>query len=232
MSKSLLTQIASLFLITIGYISPIYSEILKSAGFYALSGGLTNWLAIHMLFEKIPFLYGSGVITTKFESFKNGIKELITKEFFNEENISRFLGNSDGFEFNQLANVIQESINYDEVFDKLKVAILESPFGGMLGMFGGADALEPLKPNFEQKLKEIIKEISESETLQEKLKSKLSSGLSIEKIHKIIDQRLEELTPQMVKEIIQNMIKEHLGWLVVWGGVFGGLIGAIIGVLN
>ena len=40
---------------------------------FALSGGITNWIAIHMLFEKIPF-YGSGVIPKRFEEFKTGIK--------------------------------------------------------------------------------------------------------------------------------------------------------------
>ena len=52
------------------------------AGLFALSGGLTNWLAIHMLFEKVPLLYGSGVIPNRFEDFKNGIKNLIMNEFF------------------------------------------------------------------------------------------------------------------------------------------------------
>ena len=49
------------------------------AGLFALSGGLTNWLAIHMLFERIPFLYGSGVIPERFEDFKQGIASSLSR---------------------------------------------------------------------------------------------------------------------------------------------------------
>ena len=33
-----------------------------SMGLFAFSGAVTNWLAVYMLFEKVPGLYGSGVI--------------------------------------------------------------------------------------------------------------------------------------------------------------------------
>jgi len=36
-----------------------------------------------MLFEKIPFLYGSGVIELRFKDFKSGIKNLVMSQFFN-----------------------------------------------------------------------------------------------------------------------------------------------------
>jgi len=39
-------------------------------GVFALSGSITNLLAIHMLFDKVPFLYGSGVILDRFEDIK------------------------------------------------------------------------------------------------------------------------------------------------------------------
>jgi len=40
-------------------------------GVFAFSGAITNSLAIHMLFEKVPFLYGSGVIEVNFHSLKS-----------------------------------------------------------------------------------------------------------------------------------------------------------------
>ena len=43
-----------------------------------------------MLFERVPLLYGSGVIPTRFEEFKSGIKQLIVQEFFSREHIERF----------------------------------------------------------------------------------------------------------------------------------------------
>ena len=58
-NKSLTTNIVSLIIIAVSYLSPKYNEIIYLTGLFALSGGITNWLAIHMLFEKIPFFYGS-----------------------------------------------------------------------------------------------------------------------------------------------------------------------------
>ena len=82
MNKSLLTNLISASITVDGLVSPIYSTEIFMAGLFALSGGLTNWLAIHMLFEKIPLLYGSGVIPNRFQEFKDGLKELIMREFF------------------------------------------------------------------------------------------------------------------------------------------------------
>ncbi len=93
MSTSLLTNIISLFIVLIGYLSPIYSDLIFITGLFAFSGGITNWLAVHMLFEKIPFLYGSGVIPNRFEEFKSGIKQLVIQEFFSREHIDKFFQN-------------------------------------------------------------------------------------------------------------------------------------------
>jgi uncharacterized membrane protein YheB (UPF0754 family) len=106
---------------------------------------------------------------------------------------------------------------------------MQSSFGGMLGMFGGESALEPLREPFTKKLQTSIIKISQSDAFQEvvndALKSEDLSKDVYEKLSKIVNTRLEELTPKMVKEIIQEMIEEHLGWLVIWGAVFGAVIG-------
>ena len=90
-NKSLTTNIAALAIIAVSYLSPKYNEIIYLIGLFALSGGITNWLAIHMLFEKVPFFYGSGVIPSRFEEFKLGIKHLIMTEFFTPQNIDVFV---------------------------------------------------------------------------------------------------------------------------------------------
>lgn len=224
MNKSVVTNVIAL-LITIGsYFSPVYSEILLMTGLFALSGGLTNWLAIHMLFEKVPLLYGSGVIPNRFEEFKIGIKQLVIQEFFTREHIERF------FKQNEETSVatISNKIDFDRVFEGLTEAIEESPMGAMLGMLGGKEALQPLKEPVTEKLKGIIAELaSEKHEGGEDFTSSL-----IKQVEEIIDSRLQELTPEKVKEIVQNIIRKHLGWLVVWGGVFGGIIGLGVSLIN
>ena len=89
MNKSLMTNIFAVTLFVFGLV--LSNPILLSMGLFAVSGAITNWLAIHMLFEKIPGLYGSGVIPARFEEFKHSIQTLMMNEFFTDENIARFI---------------------------------------------------------------------------------------------------------------------------------------------
>jgi Uncharacterized protein conserved in bacteria len=81
MNKSLTTNLLAALTVVAGFLSPVQSELILSVGLFALSGAITNWLAVHMLFEKVPFLYGSGVIPSRFEEFKGGIRRLIMSQF-------------------------------------------------------------------------------------------------------------------------------------------------------
>ena len=222
LTKSLTTNTAALAVIAVSYLSPKYNEILYLIGLFALSGGITNWLAIHMLFEKVPFFYGSGVIPSRFEEFKLAIKQLIMTEFFTQKNIDGFVKQ----QTEALSADINNMIDFDRVFDGLVEAIEGSSMGSMLAMLGGKKALQPLKEPIILKLQEIIWEMRESKTGDLNLTSSL-----LTQVEQIIDQRLDELTPLQVKNIVQEMIREHLGWLVVWGGAVGGFIGFAVAIV-
>ncbi|MDP2284753.1 MAG: DUF445 domain-containing protein, partial [Pseudohongiella sp.] len=63
MDKGLLTNLVAAVFVMAGWLLPEpASAWVLSAGLFALSGSLTNSLAMHMLFEKVPGFYGSGVI--------------------------------------------------------------------------------------------------------------------------------------------------------------------------
>ncbi|RLA84082.1 MAG: DUF445 domain-containing protein [Epsilonproteobacteria bacterium] len=230
MNKSLATNLVAFLIVMVGLV--FENNIILTVGLFALSGAVTNWLAIHMLFEKVPFLYGSGVVENRFEQFKVSIHSLIMEQFFTKENLqkffkSEFAKDDKKFDFTNLINGTDFSI----AFESLKSAVMESSFGGMLGMFGGEQALTPLKEPFEEKMKKAINEIVHTDTFQTTLQKSLGdSDISDDiysKIDTVVEQRLNELNPKMVKELVQTMIKEHLGWLVIWGGVFGGVIGLV-----
>jgi uncharacterized membrane protein YheB (UPF0754 family) len=231
-NKSLVTNFASFFIILIGYASPIGSEFIKSIGFFALSGAITNWLAIHMLFEKVPYLYGSGVIPDRFEEFKLSIKKLMMEQFFTPKNIEQFI-EAEEQEGGRMLNLqpLLNAVDYDNIYEGLVSSIMESSFGGMLMMMGGEEALLPLKEPFTEKMKSTLAHLVDSERFKEALKQGLDAhkigGDIIINIEIVIDKRLSELTPQLVKEMVQTIISEHLGWLVVWGGIFGGLMGTL-----
>ena len=219
LNKSLTTNLVALAIICASHLSPKYNEIIYQTGLFALSGGITNWLAIHMLFEKVPFFYGSGVIPSRFEEFKLGIKQLVMTEFFTPKNIDVFIEQ----QTQALSTDISNMIDFNRVFDGLVEAIENSSMGSMLTMLGGRKALQPLKEPVSLKLQEILSEIKEVKSLETGKKNLGSSLLT--QVEQLIDQRLDELTPGQVKNIIQAMIRKHLGWLVVWGGAVGGIIG-------
>jgi len=229
MNKSLITDLLSLTLIGISFvIVEPFANIVLFTGLFALSGALTNQIAIHMLFEKVPFLYGSGVILLRFEAFKTSIKELMMNQFFTKDQLNDFFAKEE--KKIDLTPII-ENADFSPAYEALSKTVMESQFGSMLGMFGGETALETMREPFTSKLKVAVATIAKEDAFNEQIKLHLQdSSLSddmLASIETVIDARLEELTPNMVKEIVQTFMKEHLGWLVVWGGFFGGLIGLI-----
>lgn len=229
MSKSFLTDLLSFILIGFSFIVPLaYQDTLLYTGLFALSGAMTNQVAIHMLFEKVPYLYGSGVIEKNFTAFKASIHQMIMKQFFTKEQLGDFFAQEE--KKIDLAPLVDEA-DFSPAFDALSKTVMESKFGGAISMFGGEEALEGLREPFSKKLKSAVSSIVSSSAFKAQIdhhiqNSTLSADM-IASVEGIITKRLDELTPKMVKELVQELIKEHLGWLVVWGGVFGGLIGLL-----
>ena len=202
------------------------ANAVRSAGLFALSGSVTNQLAIHMLFEKVPFLYGSGIILDRFQSIREALKTLIMEQFFSTEKIEAFVQSQE--RTINLAPVIEQT-DFTPAYDALVLSVMESPLGGMLGMFGGEALIAKLKEPFLTKIKLSTIEISQSDSFMNALNAHMHEGSSslTQTIGEIVELRLAELTPLMVKEMLYGLMKEHLGWLVVWGGVFGGALGLV-----
>ena len=225
-SKSTLTDVLSVVLIGIGWTLGITP--LLYTGLFAFSGAVTNQLAIFMLFNKVPLLYGSGVIEENFESFKSSIKTMIMKQFFNKEQLSAFFQGEE--KKIDLAPLVK-SADFSPAFNALSQSVMESKLGNMLNMFGGEQALEPLREPFAKKLQSAVVGIVSSDTFKAQINHHLeNSSLNddvLKTIEELITKRLNDLTPSMVSDLVHELIHTHLGWLVVWGGVFGGVIGFI-----
>jgi len=227
LNKSFLTNFISLSFILISYfVDDELKKIVFSIGVFALSGSITNWLAVHMLFEKVPLLYGSGVILDRFNEIKKGIKKLALDELFTNDKIEKFLINKK----NDSVNSILSKIDFDKLFEGLLDSIESSKLGGMLVMLGGRKALLPLKEPLIGKLKLVVNE-KLNDVMSNKSNLSLVSNLR-NNIEKAVDSKLEELNPLDIKKIVEQMIKEHLGWLIVWGGVFGGVFGLIFSLIQ
>ena len=229
LSKSTTTDIVSIILIIASfYISNPYSMPLLYIGLFAISGAVTNQLAIYMLFNRVPLLYGSGVIENNFEAFKSSIKNMIMTQFFNKEQLQKFFEAED--KKIDLAPLV-ELADFKPAFIALKQSVMESKLGEALNFFGGEKALEPLEEPFSKKLKFAVVKIVSSNAFKEQINHHLqNSSLNndlIKSIDDLVTKRLNDLTPKMVNDLVHELIHTHLGWLVIWGGVFGGLIGLL-----
>ena len=233
MNLSLLSNLAALLITLAGFLLPgTTGELVLSTGLYALSGGITNWLAIHMLFEKVPGFYGSGVIPARFNEFKSAIHQMIMEQFFNPANVQHFFSQSAGENVTnqRFTDTVISKIDFNLAFEELVDVILKSSFGSMLGMLGGAKVLDGLRLPFVNRMQEFLHKVVQDEAVLAELGKQTADSLLV-KVEAIVNKRLEELTPQMVKEIIQLMIHKHLGWLVLWGAVLGALMGLIVELL-
>jgi uncharacterized membrane protein YheB (UPF0754 family) len=238
MNKSLMTNLLAVIAMLIGWFAAL--PWLWTMGLFAFSGAITNWLAVHMLFEKVPLLYGSGVIPARFDEIKVSLHQLVMEQFFSTQNLQRLASRETADDSNapavqlKLAPVI-EAIDLSPAFQALLNTVQQSSLGGMLAMFGGPAMLQPLEQPFIDKLRGSLIELADSPEVQAQLQQQLASSENISqlqpKIALLVQARLDELTPQLVKELIQQLIQQHLGWLVVWGGVFGGVIGFISALL-
>ena len=230
LNKSFATNGLALALVLMSLLiqEPKLQLVLANVGFFALSGAITNWLAVHMLFEKVPGLYGSGVIEHQFEDLKVAIKNLIQKQFFNDDHLKTMIEKETNT-YTKHLDKLADVIDYDALYQALVDAILSSSMGSMLQMVGGAKALEPIKPKFTEKMNVFIQEQLSDPQFLNKLNQAMDSEEMVKHLQSnletIIESRLNEMTPKMVKLMMKDIMHKHLGWLVVWGGALGGLIG-------
>ena len=226
MNKTLTTNSVAAVILLSSFIESPYQNILFNIGVFALSGSLTNNLAVYMLFEKIPLIYGSGVVQNNFNQFKVAIKGLVLEEFFNRDNILNLASNMKTHN----ADDISHFIDPNKIFDEFVEAIESSPLSGMLTMVGGSRALEPLRTPIAEKFSKLVLEVEQN--IKEKSLDMIRDDNFFLDIESLIDSRLEQLTPKYVKEIISKMIYQHLGWLVVWGGIVGGIVGLVVSLIR
>jgi len=210
-------------------------EIIFQFGLFGFAGGITNWLAIKMLFDKVPLLYGSGVIPNRFKEIRETVKNAIMNNFFDEVYLKRYLQSKAqslltemnlGAKINQLL----ESPEVDQIIEQKLGELSTKPEGMLFAMMGiNPTSLKPMVKPFVTSMGSDVVPFLLKNFDSDKL-------INIETIRKEIDNvmttKLEELTPDRVKHLLEEVIRTHLGWLVVWGNVFGGIIGVVTVIVN
>jgi uncharacterized membrane protein YheB (UPF0754 family) len=205
---------------------PLGSWVL-AAGLFGFAGGVTNWLAVKMLFDRVPLLYGSGVIPARFREIRATIKTLIMTHFFDEDYLRRFFASGNGGLMPSGA-VLEEKLTLFIDSDEVERGIVgqleelqETRIGPMIKL-AGLDVIKTLIKDF---LNGLVPHLAP------RLAAFGAQSLDIGALRRQVDQllsaKLEELTPEKVKQMMEEVMREHLGWLIVWGNIFGGAIGLL-----
>ncbi|KAL0238896.1 hypothetical protein PCE1_004587 [Barthelona sp. PCE] len=206
------------------------TDIVLSFGIFGFSGGITNWLAIKMLFDKVPLLVGSGVITHKFKEIREAFKTMIMTMFFDERFLKRYFKTKGSEFFNKLKleeklRSLVDDPDVDRLIDVKLAEFSQRPEAMFLTMFNITpthlkSVVKPFAASFAVQAVPIIKKIFTENS------DETFSWLKIE-IDRLMRSKLKEMSPDDVKHLIEGIIREHLGWLIIWGNVFGGIIGII-----
>ena len=228
--KGTLSNLISFVLMLVGLATSElgrFSSWILAAGLFGFAGGITNWLAVKMLFDRVPLLYGSGVIPNRFREIRQSIKDLIMAHFFSEDYLQRFLAEhaawlpgAEEVEARLLALLESEAVDR-AIQDRLE-GILHSP-RGMLIRLAGIDTLKNLARRLMQELAADLSPRLVEHLLEPVLNVHALRG----QLDRLLAVKLEELKPETVKRMMEEVIRHHLGWLIVWGNVFGGAIGLI-----
>jgi uncharacterized membrane protein YheB (UPF0754 family) len=206
------------------------SKYILSFGLFSFSGGITNWLAVKMLFDKIPFLYGSGIIPGRFKEIRKSMKDTIMTFFFDIDYMNDYLNDKSTSIKKVAQDKIKQVLN-DKEFDNKIVEVLKeltsdntNIYSGMILMFtnNGTDynsILNIIKPLMKDFFLNFINNTGHSEFINIiTIRSELD---------KLLDHKMEFITAGIVKVMIENVIRDHLTWLIIWGNIFGGVIGLI-----
>lgn len=252
MDKGTFSNLVSAALVAIGLLLPAGTarDFLLSVGLFALSGGVTNAVAVKMLFDRIPGLIGSGVVPARFQEIREKIRSIILEHFFDEAHLRRFLerhrGELDwkswvrqtGDGRGPIAGLIEKHWDalasperLQSFVDAEVEKLLDSKIGGLLLMVG-VDSVKPAVRQFvssfattmKAQVLDLASKAEPPAAAIEVDEAKLLHDVRAQ-VEVLLEEKLVDLDAPAVKKLVEDVIRSHLGWIVVWGSVLGGVLG-------
>lgn len=213
------------------------AQFLFSCGTFGFTGGCVNYLAVTLFFKKIPGLYGSGIIHSRYQDICESVRTSVIDIFFEEtflEMYSKQKLNQQIIRLNiegHLQRILQ-SETIDQLISTELHRLVMSP-EGQLFSFAGIElsSLRLLvKPYVVELLTDVVPVVMETFTSYtqdqgiKRLKQELKSYTATRK---------NEVSSRRVELLMRNMMFSHLSLLVILGcavGIFLGILSRLTGV--
>ncbi|XP_064394866.1 uncharacterized protein LOC135342101 isoform X2 [Halichondria panicea] len=210
-------------------------RIVRAMGVFGFLGGVTNWIAVEMLFRSIPYVIGTGIIAKGYKEIRQTIVNVVVNTLFDPIGIRQYFSSKK----KGMRPMLHLETHFASLLDsevanrivEMKIdAALKRPEGFILSMMG-VD-LSELKKTLSRHIRSFITEISP--TIVDKMEvSGLQDGVGLQaEVEKILEERVSELSSVKVNQLIAVMIRKHLSWLIVWGNVLGALVGLVAEVIT
>ncbi len=180
----------------------------------AITGWVTNYLAIKMLFHpkkkiKIFFITIQGIFPKRQDLLAERLGRIVATELFSFKDIKeRFTSTSTAVEINR---VLDEKLE-DFLDVKLKAMM------PMLAMFLNNDAKSKIKDTLHLEFQNILPDILN------KYSEKLERDIDIEKI---VSQKVAAFSSDKLEQILFSIMKKEFKMIEILGGVLGFFIGLI-----
>jgi uncharacterized membrane protein YheB (UPF0754 family) len=180
----------------------------------ALTGWVTNFLAIKMLFhpkKKVNLYLFSvqGIFPKRQSVLAERLGKIVSSELFSFKDIKdRFTSTSTAMEIN---NVLDEKLE-DFMEKKIKIAM------PMLAMFLNKETKNKIKDTLHQEFQHILPDILN------KYSEKLEKDIDVEAI---VYQKVAAFSSDKLEEILFSIMKKEFKFIEILGGVLGFIIGII-----
>lgn len=228
-----------------------------SASLFAFSGGITNWLAVKMLFDRIPGLVGSGVIPARFREIRAKVKGLILEHFFDRQHLETFfrehasqldLGRylktgepaaPGATPRSPFAGVIEqqwEKLTSPEIIqpliDRQLERLKESPMGSMILMVG----VDKVRPVINQFVTEFIGSMQQrvveyaGRVGPENVNLELDHDKIIDDVRSQVEVLLQAKLEQLHARDVKKMMEDVIRQHLGWLVVWGNVFGGLLGV--
>lgn len=221
-NKVLLVNLLLIILILISYFisNPDYSKLkisFKYMGVFGLTCSIVNWFGLHLLLEKLSFLFTMDKIRNNLEP----VKDFLIKEVFASKNYQDFK--------EKYVNILTDQ-------EKLEIekAILNLNFENITKLFNVSRMKDDVKNNILNKIFEIEDAVRDKiiEDIKNDESKITKKDFFNDEILPIIETKLELSVFNTAQSSIYKMIKNYFAWFVVWGGSCGLLFGLLISFME